>query len=80
MAIVLGFGVIAKASVLIVVLALVIMIFLHELGHYLTAKWAGMKVTEFFLGFGPALVVPAGRDRVRPQGASPPGPTCGSSG
>src|SRR4051812_3107095 len=31
------------------------MIFLHELGHYLTAKWAGMKVTEFFLGFGPRL-------------------------
>jgi RIP metalloprotease RseP len=31
------------------------MIFLHELGHYLTAKWGGMKVTEFFLGFGPRL-------------------------
>ena len=26
-----------------------------------------MKVTEFFLGFGPALVVPPGRDRVRHQ-------------
>ena len=31
------------------------MIFLHELGHYLTAKWSGMKVTEFFLGFGPRI-------------------------
>ena len=31
------------------------MIFLHELGHYLTAKWAGMKVTEFFIGFGPRI-------------------------
>ncbi len=31
------------------------MIFLHELGHFLTAKRAGMKVTEFFLGFGPRL-------------------------
>ena len=29
--------------------AIVVMIFLHELGHYLTAKWSGMKVTEFFL-------------------------------
>ena len=48
-------GVITKASVLIVILALVIMIFLHELGHYLTAKWSGMKVTEFFIGFGPKL-------------------------
>ena len=31
------------------------MLFLHELGHYLTARWADMKVTEFFLGFGPRL-------------------------
>ena len=31
------------------------MLFLHELGHYLTAKWAGMKVSEFCLGFGPRL-------------------------
>src|SRR3546814_53039 len=31
------------------------MIFLHELGHYLTAKWGGMKVTEFFIGFGPRI-------------------------
>ena len=31
------------------------MIFLHELGHYLAAKRAGMKVTEFFIGFGPRI-------------------------
>jgi RIP metalloprotease RseP len=31
------------------------MIFMHELGHYLTAKWSGMKVTEFFIGFGPRV-------------------------
>jgi membrane-associated protease RseP (regulator of RpoE activity) len=31
------------------------MIMLHELGHFLTAKRAGMKVTEFFVGFGPRL-------------------------
>ena len=38
-----------------VVVALIVMIMLHELGHYLTAKWGGMKVTEFFVGFGPRL-------------------------
>lgn len=38
-----------------VVLALIAMVMLHELGHYLTGKWSGMKVTEFFLGFGPRL-------------------------
>jgi membrane-associated protease RseP (regulator of RpoE activity) len=42
-------------AVIFIALALVVMIFLHELGHYLTAKWAGMKVTEFFLGFGPKI-------------------------
>ena len=30
-------------------------IVLHELGHFLTAKAARMKVTEFFVGFGPRL-------------------------
>jgi membrane-associated protease RseP (regulator of RpoE activity) len=52
---VVALGVVTKASVLIVILALVLMIFLHELGHFLTAKWSGMKVTEFFIGFGPKL-------------------------
>ncbi len=33
----------------------VVMIGLHELGHFLMAKRAGMKVTEFFIGFGPRI-------------------------
>jgi membrane-associated protease RseP (regulator of RpoE activity) len=32
-----------------------ISIFLHELGHYVTAKKTGMKVTQFYMGFGPRL-------------------------
>lgn len=43
------------ARTVAVVLAIVVMIMLHELGHFLTAKWSGMKVTEYFLGFGPRL-------------------------
>jgi len=42
-------------NVLLVIFALVAMIMLHELGHFATAKWAGMKVTQYFLGFGPRL-------------------------
>lgn len=42
-------------DVLVVVVALVVMIMLHELGHFVTAKWSRMKVTEYFLGFGPRL-------------------------
>ncbi len=37
------------------VVGVVFSIFMHELGHYLTAKWTGMKVTQFFLFFGPRL-------------------------
>jgi membrane-associated protease RseP (regulator of RpoE activity) len=37
---------------IIFVAALLFSIMLHELGHFATAKWFGMKVTRFFLGFG----------------------------
>jgi membrane-associated protease RseP (regulator of RpoE activity) len=37
------------------VLAVVAMVMAHEAGHFLVAKRAGMKVTEFFFGFGPRL-------------------------
>lgn len=39
----------------LVVVGLMVMIFLHELGHFLTARWTGMKVTQFFLFMGPRL-------------------------
>ncbi len=39
----------------IFVVGLVISIFLHEAGHYLTAKATGMKVTQFFMFMGPRL-------------------------
>lgn len=42
-------------SALVVVGAMVVMIFLHELGHYLAARISGMKVLQFFLGFGPTI-------------------------
>jgi membrane-associated protease RseP (regulator of RpoE activity) len=40
---------------LFVVVALFACIMLHELGHLVMAKKAGMKVTEYFVGFGPRL-------------------------
>lgn len=40
---------------LVTVLAFLLMITLHEFGHYYMAKRAGMKVTEFFLAFGPKI-------------------------
>ena len=37
------------------VVGVLIAIFFHELGHFVTAKWTGMKATQFFIGFGPRL-------------------------
>lgn len=33
-----------------------LLIFFHELGHFLTAKLVGMRVEEFAIGFGPKLL------------------------
>ena len=44
-----------NVGVLAFIATLVLMIMIHELGHLLTAKWAKMKVEEYFLGFGPRL-------------------------
>jgi regulator of sigma E protease len=35
---------------------LTIVVFFHELGHFLVARWAGVKVLTFSLGFGPELI------------------------
>lgn len=32
-----------------------LVIFVHELGHFLAAKWRGVRVLRFSLGFGPKL-------------------------
>jgi regulator of sigma E protease len=32
-----------------------ILIFVHELGHFLVAKWLGIRVLKFSLGFGPRV-------------------------
>ena len=49
----------SAGSFLITVLASVfvfgIVIFIHELGHFLTAKFSGIQVNEFALGMGPTL-------------------------
>jgi membrane-associated protease RseP (regulator of RpoE activity) len=42
-------------GVLAFVVALLASVMIHEWGHYATARRFGMKVTEFFVGFGPRL-------------------------
>lgn len=40
-------------GILIFILVLVALIVVHELGHFFAAKWSGMKVEEFGLGYPP---------------------------
>src|SRR5215467_429357 len=34
---------------------LTVLVFIHELGHYLVARWNGVRVEVFSIGFGPEL-------------------------
>jgi regulator of sigma E protease len=42
-------------SIIIFLLVLIVLILVHEWGHYITAKWTGMRVDEFGIGFPPKL-------------------------
>ena len=57
-----GIAVVVTALILVagwelpvVIGAILTIVMLHEFGHYITAKRAGMLVTDFFVGFGPVL-------------------------
>ena len=42
--------------IVIGVLLFALIIFSHEMGHFLLAKWSGVRVNEFSLGMGPRLL------------------------
>jgi regulator of sigma E protease len=43
-------------TVIIFLIVLAVLIFVHELGHFLLAKWNGIRVDEFKIGFGPRIL------------------------
>ncbi|MDQ4132959.1 MAG: M50 family metallopeptidase [Actinomycetota bacterium] len=50
------FGIVTDSfPVVIFVLGIILMVMIHEAGHFVVAKKCGMKVTQFFFGFGPRL-------------------------
>ena len=51
----LGWVAVARWWLFVLIVAIVASVFLHEMGHFLMAKRNGMKVTEFFIGFGPRI-------------------------
>src|SRR6202046_1399433 len=50
----LGGGVLAYLIPFLFVLSLVV--FFHELGHFLVARWCGVRVLVFSIGFGPDII------------------------
>lgn len=50
----LGWGALGYIVPFLFVLTLVV--FVHELGHFLVARWCGVKVKAFSIGFGPEIV------------------------
>src|SRR6202041_1013951 len=50
----LGGGVVAYIIPFLFVLSLVV--FFHELGHFLVARWCGVRILVFSIGFGPEIV------------------------
>ncbi len=42
-------------GIMLFILAVLVVVMVHETGHFVTAKAFHMKVEEFFVGFGPRL-------------------------
>ena len=43
-------------TIVFAIIMICILIFIHELGHFIAAKACGVKVNEFALGMGPAII------------------------
>jgi regulator of sigma E protease len=43
-------------TILATIVVLGVLIFVHELGHFLTAKWCDIEVPRFSIGFGPKVI------------------------
>lgn len=52
-------------SVVVFLLMLGLLVVVHELGHFLVAQWAGIKVEEFGVGFPPRALTLFERDGVK---------------
>jgi membrane-associated protease RseP (regulator of RpoE activity) len=45
----------SSQDALALVVGIILMVMLHEAGHFIAARRSGMKASEFFVGFGPRL-------------------------
>lgn len=52
-------------NIILAVILFGVLIFVHELGHFLTAKMCGVGINEFSIGMGPAIFSRVGKDEVK---------------
>ncbi len=43
-------------TIVALLIVLGVVVFVHEFGHFMAARWAGVRVDAFSIGFGPALI------------------------
>lgn len=43
-------------TIVALLIVLGVVVFVHEAGHFLAARWAGVRVDAFSIGFGPAII------------------------
>ena len=67
-------------KILAAILIFGLLIFVHELGHFLVAKWMGIRVNEFALGMGPRLLKFGKKETVYSLRLFPIGGFCAMAG
>ena len=42
-------------SILAYIIAIIVIVFIHELGHFMVGRWCGVNIDAFSIGFGPEI-------------------------
>ena len=67
-------------TILAAVFVFAIVIFIHELGHFVFAKLFGVRVNEFAIGMGPKIIKKQGKQTLYSVRAVPFGGFCAMEG
>ncbi|MBR1723872.1 MAG: site-2 protease family protein, partial [Ruminococcus sp.] len=67
-------------SIIFALLIFEVIIVIHEFGHFIVARWNGVKVNEFAIGMGPAIFKKQGRQTLFALRAFPIGGYCAMEG
>ena len=54
-------------NLLYFIVAISVLVAVHEYGHYIVGRWCGMKVLRFSIGFGRPILTWTGRDKDRTE-------------